>query len=239
MYESAGAWGGGKSAKAPNPQTPGYRETSSSNHQSADSDAWVRLRTVKYAWERLAVGVFLRDGRVAVVAGGCAERSKILQKLCDFVRISALKSGYERLSAGLGKIGAWAHFGGKEKRAKGAGIIFTTGADASHSPVLRSGNVSRWLRLARVGSGGSHWLAFFLAGGSWGSASSRQRLRVGSLMLGYARVCSHICRAAAAPGSNRKSAGGLAHSKTWRNVQHSSKGWAPFFFCESGGCLLE
>ena len=66
-YGPGGGWGEGR-PKAPNPQAPSPRETSIFNHQTGNSDAWRRIRTLKYAWERLAVGVFLGKAR-RIVAG--------------------------------------------------------------------------------------------------------------------------------------------------------------------------
>ena len=105
-----GGEGGGGRPKAPNPQAPSSRETPISNHQTGNSDACERLNTLKYACERLAVGVFWRDGAVAGVATLCAMRGKVLRKLCGKMRLCAAKSVRAGLCENEARAGAGVAF---------------------------------------------------------------------------------------------------------------------------------
>jgi len=114
-----GRWDGGN-PKAPNPQTPSSRETSISNHDAENLNVWERLRTLKYACERLA------DGAVVDVAPCCRENGKVLRKLRGYVRVDAATHGYVRIPGerdGLAGCRFLTIFGLQKK---GFGIIFTT-----------------------------------------------------------------------------------------------------------------
>jgi hypothetical protein len=125
---ASGGEGGGGRLKAPNPQAPSPRETSISNHQTGNSDAWIRLNTLKYAWQRLAVPPSRgRYGGQGSGAGSCDEKDRILQELPHYVRVSADKSGYVRVSAAFRKIGAEPHLGRRERRPIGQELFLRVG----------------------------------------------------------------------------------------------------------------
>jgi hypothetical protein len=131
-------WGRG-CQKAPNPQAPSSRETSISNHQTGNSDAWERLTTHKYAYLRLGGSAVVKSTSAVAframadkladkgVARCCAIEGKVLRELCGLVRVDAAMCGYVRIFEKRGGDGSGAClfltiFGLREKD---LGIIFT------------------------------------------------------------------------------------------------------------------